>query len=299
MMRKILITGISGFLGWNLFQRLRGSFPVVGTYSRHRPRLPEEAVRALDLRDPGAAETVCREISPSVIVHCAALTSPAACLRDPGLAREVNTGGTERIARAARRIGARLIYISTDRVFDGRKGDYREEDAPNPLGPYGQSKLAGEELVREILPGHPILRLPLMYGPPSPFSGSSLDFIFKGFRERSRINLFIDQFRTPLYVEDAGGGIELLLTKPELGETYHLGGGERINRAEFGYRTAEIFDYDPSVINPVRMSEMPHYPPSPPDASLNSDLFFRVTGFRGRGVNEGLLALKQAKAQFP
>ncbi|MDP8236521.1 MAG: SDR family oxidoreductase [Candidatus Erginobacter occultus] len=291
---KILITGISGFLGWNLFDYLAGRFPISGTYNRHRPQLPPERAFRLDLGDPEAAGEIFRQLSPGVIIHCAAVTSPAACLADPELAREVNVAGTERVARAAAAAGARMIYISTDRVFDGKRGDYREADPPNPLGSYGRSKLAGENLVREIVPDHLVLRLPLMYGPPSPFSGSFVEFMREGFGGKTALNLFTDQFRTPLYVEDAGRGIELILKHPEMTGLYHLGGSERIDRAEFGYRMAEVFNCDPAVINPVRMADQPHYPPTPPDASLNSDRFFRETGFRGRGVNEGLRALKTA-----
>lgn len=291
---RILITGVSGFLGWNLFGYLHDRFLVIGTYGRHRPGLPEGTIYPLDLVDPDAAGEICRETSPSVIIHCAAVTSPAACLADPETARKINTAGTERVARAARETGARMIYVSTDRVFDGKKGDYREADPPNPLGPYGQTKLAGEELVRRIVPRHLVLRLPLMYGPPSPFSGSFIEFMREGFLGRRRLDLFSDQFRTPLYAEDAARGIELILERPDMEGVYHLGGSERIDRAEFGCRMAGIFGYDPAVINPVRMADQPHYPPTPADASLNSDRFFRATGFRGRGVDEGLTALSKA-----
>ncbi len=292
MKAKILITGVTGFLGWNLFRHLADRFSVTGTYGRHRPRRPGLTAARLDLRDREAAGKIISRFSPETVIHCAALTSPAACLADPELAREINTAGTESIARAARGIGARLIYISTDRVFDGKKGRYREDDLPNPLGPYGRSKLAGEKLVLKIAPGSLVLRLPLMYGPPSPFSGSFIEFMREGFLGRAPLNLFTDQYRTPLYAGDAARGIELILTRPGMKGLYHLGGSERINRAEFGYRMAEIFNYDPALINPVRMADQPHYPPTPPDASLNSDLFFQATGFRGRGVDEGLTALK-------
>lgn len=296
MTDRILITGISGFLGWNIFQYLhrREGFRLFGAYHRHRPPLGAEEAGELDIRDRKAAEKLIGGWAPEVIIHCAAVTSPAACLKNPRLAEEINLGGTETIARAARAAGARMIYISTDRVFDGKKGDYREDDPTGPLGPYGQTKLAGEELVRRIVPDHLVLRLPLMYGPPSPFSSSFIEFMRKGFLEHTRLDLFLDQYRTPLYVEDAGRGIELILQRPEMRGVYHLGGSERIDRAEFGYRMAKIFNYDPTVINPVLMAKHPHYPPTPLDASLNSDRFFRATGFRGRGVNEGLLALKES-----
>lgn len=290
---RVLITGVSGFLGWHLFHHLSPRFSVTGTYSRHRPQLSGAAAERLDLKDPAATGKIFSRLSPEVVIHCAAVTSPAACLADPELTREVNIAGTESIARAAQIAGTRMIYISTDRVFDGKQGNYRETDTPRPLGPYGQSKLIGEELVRKIVPEHLILRLPLMYGSASPFSGSFLEFMRKGFLGHTTLDLFLDQYRTPLYVADAGRGVKLILERPELQGLYHLGGSERINRVDFGYRMAKVFNYNPAVINPVRMADLPHYPPTPLDASLNSDLFFQATGFRGRGVMEGLTAMSE------
>jgi dTDP-4-dehydrorhamnose reductase len=112
-----------------------------------------------------------------------------------------------------------------------------------------------------------------------------------GFRNNRPLELFQDQFRTPLYVEDAGAGIKILLARPELTELYHLGGSERINRSDFGYRMAEIFKFDPSVIRPTLMTDKPGIPPTPTDATLNSGKFFQATGFRGRDVTKGLLTL--------
>ena len=113
-----------------------------------------------------------------------------------------------------------------------------------------------------------------------------------GFRNNSTLELFQDQFRTPIYVSDAGHGIEIILDRPELTGVYHLGGSERINRSDFGYRMAEILGFDPSVIRLTLMSDKTGIPPTPADATLDSGKFFRATGFRGRDVTEGLESLK-------
>ena len=212
-------------------------------------------------------------------------------MNNMALSREINISGTENIARAAEKEKARLIFISTDRVFSGDTGNYRETDRPGPRGHYGKTKLAGEEIVESIASDWVILRLPLMYGPPSPFSSSFLGFMLDGFRDNSTLELFQDQFRTPIYVSDAGHGIEIILDRPELTGVYHLGGSERINRSDFGYRMAEILGFNPSVIRPTLMSDKTGIPPTPADATLDSGKFFRATGFRGRDVTEGLLAL--------
>jgi dTDP-4-dehydrorhamnose reductase len=289
---RILITGVSGFLGWNLFQYLKNTYHILGTFGRHCPEQDGGNFAHLDIRETVEVNRICRSFSPDIIIHTAALTSPAECMANKNLAREINVSGTENIVSAAEEEKARMIFISTDRVFSGDTGDYRETDPTGPRGHYGKTKLAGEEIVESIASDCVILRLPLMYGPPSPFSSSFLGFMLDGFRNNSTLELFQDQFRTPIYVADAGHGIEIILDRPELTGVYHLGGSERINRSDFGYRMAEIFGFDPSVIRPTLMSKKTNNPPTPADATLDSGKFFRATGFRGRDVTEGLKSLQ-------
>ena len=288
---RILITGVSGFLGWNLFQHFKNTYHILGTFGRHHPDDDGGNFAHLDIRYTAEVNRICRSFSADVIIHTAAMTFPEECMNNMALAREINISETENIARAAEKDKARLIFISTDRVFGGEKGGYKEDDPTGPKGHYGRTKLAGEEIVKSIVSNYIILRLPLIYGPPSPFSSSFLGFMLDGFRNNRSLELFQDQFRTPLYVEDAGAGIKILLARPELTGLYHLGGSERINRSDFGYRMAEIFKFDPSVIRPTLMTDKPGIPPTPTDATLNSGKFFQATGFRGRDVTKGLLTL--------
>ena len=291
VVKKILLTGVSGFLGWNLFRELSRDFLILGTYLHHHPPLPKGKIAPLDIKNPSAVEALIREFTPEVIVHTAALTSPAFCQENPAAARETNLDGTAHLARAAALIEARFIYISTDRIFNGKQGNYSETDRPDPLGVYGKTKLQGEKAVRSILSNYLIIRLPLMYGPPSPFHGSFIQWMLDSWRERKPLRLFTDQLRTPLYVGDARKAFQLLLAHPALRGTYHLGGGERINRAGFGYRMAKIFNLDPAVIVPTRMADIPHLPPTPPDVSLNSEKIFRAITCRARDIQEGLRGL--------
>lgn len=296
---RLLITGVSGFLGWNLFLCLRERYEVIGTYSSHPPPGGAGRFLPLDVRDGGATARLAREISPEIVIHAAAVTSPALCAARPELARAINFLGTVNVLRAARAVGARLLYTSTDRVFDGRRGWYTEDDAPHPLGPYEANKLAGEREIGKALPEALLARLPLLYGPKSPSHGSFLEWMFEAFRNRTPLKLFADQFRTPLYVEDAARAIGLLLGKPDLAGLYHLGGPERLSRSDFGYRMAEVFGFDPKVIVPARMADEKDIPPTPADVSLNSDKLFQAVGFRGRGVGEGLRACKDSLAPIP
>jgi len=294
---RILITGGSGFLGWNLCQYFKDTHHILGTFGLNRPEDSTTELVHLDIRDEAEVYRICESFTPDIIIHTVAIASPAECMNNMDRAWEVNVSGTGNISKAAAREKARLIFISTDRVFSGEKGEYIETDSTVPRGQYGRTKLAGEEIVRKIATDYIVLRLPLMYGPPSPFHSSFLEFMLDGFINGGTLELFQDQFRTPLYSEDAGRGIELLLDNPQLTGIYHLGGSERINRSDFGYRMAEIFGFDPSVIRPALMAKKTGIPPTPFDASLNSDKFFRATGFRGRDVTEGLKSLKSKYSQ--
>ena len=289
---KIIITGLTGFLGWGLFNFLKTRHQVLGTFFSHEPETDNGSSVFLDIRDNNAVRRLVRNFRPEFIIHTAAVTSPAECLKNPELARQVNVEGTEQIARAAEG-RCRLIYTSTDRVFDGQRGNYREEDLPHPPGIYGQTKLEGEKRLEEISPDFLIIRLPLMYGPPSPFHGPFTSWMLEAFMSKKPLSLFTDQFRSPLYLGDALKAIDRILEHPQLSGLYHIGGSERINRADFGYRMAEIFGCDPSLIRPVKMTDLPHLPPSPADASLNSDKFFQATGFRARNATDGLRKLKE------
>lgn len=296
-MKRILITGVSGFLGYNLFNFLQKRHRLLGTFFRHPLQEAGGAVAPLNLRDEAVVRQVCDGFKPDIIIHTAAVTSPAECREKPETARAINALGTAYVARASARVGSRLIYTSTDRVFDGTRGGYAEEDPPHPLECYGETKLEGEEQVRRFAPGSLILRLPLLYGPPGPFHSSFIGWMIEAFEKGKTLELFTDQFRSPLYVRDACLAIALAIQRPDLTGIYHVGGSDRIDRAAFGFKMAEIFGYDPSVIRPVRMADKPHCPPSPADASLKSERFYRATGFRGRGVTEGLLALQEETAR--
>ena len=291
--KKILITGVSGFLGYNLFQDFRNNFQVVGTFSGNKLELPGGDTCHLDIRDEEEVQLLFQNRPPDIIIHTAALTSPAFCRQHRRRARAVNIEGAARIARAARQWRCSLISMSTDRVFDGKKGDYREDDRALPRGYYGETKLESEKLIRGILPEAVVLRLPLLYGPPSPFHGSFVSWMIDAFRGRNPLHLFTDQFRTPLYVTDVSRALERIIERADLRGLFHLGGPERISRSDFGYRMAEIFNFDPSIIRPIKMEEKPHLPPSPADASLNSEKLYKLLNLRPKNVKEGLRALKK------
>ena len=138
-----------------------------------------------------------RHFDPEVVVHTAAMGDVDACERHPEVAHRVNTQGTEAIARAAVAVGARLISISTDQVYDGVKGQYDEADVPQPLMVYGRSKLEGERRAAAICPPTVILRLALMYGWGSSSRLNFVDWLVQRLRAGQEVPLFTDQVPYP------------------------------------------------------------------------------------------------------
>ena len=144
----LLITGGSGFLGWNLARQAAKSYDVSFTYGRHPVAIPHCREYHLDLHDHHQIEDVIKDIAPDAIIHTAALANADVCEKRRTVAYDVNVAATERIAQCAEDLNCRLVYISTDLVFDGQRGNYAEQDRPNPLNYYAQSKLLGEKEIK-------------------------------------------------------------------------------------------------------------------------------------------------------
>ena len=294
-MKRILVTGVSGFLGRYVATTLKNHHAVLGTYCNHTPVLDAEELTHLDLTDVETVQATCRAFRPDVVVHAAALSDVDACERHPNDAYDVNVRGTEAIAQAAVAVGARLIYISTDQVYDGVKGHYDEADVPQPLMVYGRTKLEGEHRATAICRDTVILRIALLYGWGVPSRLNFVDRLIDQLQTGQEAALFIDQYRTPLYVVQAAEAIGRLIEAPEVRKTFNLGGGERINRYVFGLKLCEVFDLPKALLKPVEMSSMGGLAARPPDCSLNSSKISSRLPIVPLTVEEGLRSMRQQR----
>ncbi len=145
---KLLITGASGLLGSKLVElALQAGHHVTSLYNEH-PAKGSEAIR-VDLRDAEAVRKILTRRAPDAVIHTAFITDVDFCQRNPSLAMYINGKAAGIIAEVCRELRSFLVYVSTDYVFNGQTGLYREEDKPNPINAYGQSKLLGEQLTRD------------------------------------------------------------------------------------------------------------------------------------------------------
>ncbi len=220
--KSIWITGAGGLVGNHLIRNARAA-RVIG--------LTREM---LDLTDFAAVERQFESETPGLVIHCAAMSRSPDCQANPALARRINVEATALLAGLAREVD--FIFFSTDLVFDGRKGDYVETDAVNPLSIYGETKAAAEQIVARN-PRHTIVRLALCGGV-SPKGRTAFNEELEGaWRAGRSVKLFSDEFRTPLPASVAARAVWELAAQSAPG-VYHLGGAQRLSRLEIGQSVA-------------------------------------------------------------
>jgi dTDP-4-dehydrorhamnose reductase len=265
----LLLTGASGQLGSYLLRELRsrGVDFVAWSGTRCGEHLAS-LLQPVDLSHPDQVAAAFRQAGPSLVVHAGAMASVADCLHDPARARRVNTEGSRLLAELTDNAGARLVFVSTDLVFDGERGGYSEEDTPAPLSIYGRSKLAAEQAVLEI-PRHAVVRCSLLFGPSLTERHSFLDQQLVALRERKPFALFADEWRTPLSLLTAARTL-LTVAESDFAGLLHLGGPERLSRLDMGRRLARFLGMDGSIFGTAMRDGVSGNEPRPRDVSLDS-----------------------------
>ena len=252
--KRMLVTGGSGYLGQWVVRQARPGWDVTATYLHHPIETEEQppgvSWRRLDVRDRGAVSALVQEVEPAVIVHAAAL--------NPGQGSDfeaINATGTHHVARAAACQRARLIHISSDVIFDGKKGNYAEEDRPSPITPYGHSKALAEAEVEASGAEAVIVRTSLIYGW-RPHLDRGTRWIVDDTGAGKPVHLFTDEVRCPIWVESLAAAAVELAGLDTTG-VLHVAGAQALSRYEFGLRLLRFHgvDVDPSLVIPTRSRE--------------------------------------------
>ena len=284
---KILLTGGSGLFGRAFAELIkdRTSHDIYATYNENIVD-SEEAV-FLDITDKKRVEEVIKKLQPDVVVHAAAFTNVDKCEVEKEKAYDINAEGTKNVAMASNEIGAKMIYISTDYVFDGTKGFYEEKDKTNPISYYGLTKLEGEKAVQEICNDFIIARTSVIYGA---HKKNFATWVIKELREENQIKIITDQWVSPTLNVDLAEQILALIEKDEKG-IFHTAGGERINRYDFVVEMARVFDFNEKLIIPATSKEMNWIAKRPMDSSLNVSKISKIK--KPYMVEESLRLLKK------
>jgi len=281
---KVLVTGATGLLGGKLVNVLSKEYEVVPTY-RMQALHPDSMRMDVTDRD-GVFRTLC-EVRPDVVVHAAAETNADKCETDRESAWRVNAAGTRNVAEACAKIRAKLVYVSTDYVFDGQKGLYTEDDEVNPISHYGLTKLKGEQFVRDLCEDYVITRTSVLYG----WHSKKLNFatwVVNSLRNGRKISVVEDHYNSPTLADNLAEMI-LSIVKRGASGVYHTAGAERIARYEFALKIVEALSLDRALITPVRMRDVKSWVARrPADSSLCVDKVRRETGASPLHLNEAL-----------
>ena len=269
---RILLTGATGFLGTHLLRELRTRGLTVEAWGGPHCQA-SNAMRTLDLADENAVADAFRAARPGVVLHAGARARVADCHRNPARAYRVNAYATAALGGLAAAAGARLVLVSTDLVFDGERGGYREDDAASPTSVYGRSKRAAEEAALNA-PGAAAVRLSLLYGPGPPGRASFFDLQVRALSTGAPVTLFADEWRTPLAVTTAARALADVASSDFSG-LLHVGGPERLSRLEMGQRLAAFLHIPPTGLVPGNRTGSPAPEPRPRDTSFDSSLWRR------------------------
>jgi len=249
---KILLTGASGLLGLNLGLKIGQTQRIFGLDRGKLRNTPFELIRA-DLTQPQAVSRLLEQVHPEAILHTAALANLEECETNPQAARLLNAEIPGLLAEAAAKASIRLLHISTDAVFDGTKdGFYSEEDAPNPLSVYAQTKLLGEKNVLSANPAAAIARVNF-FGWSLTGTRSLSEFFYNKLSSGQPANGFTDVYFCPLFVGDLAE-ILLKMLQKDLSGLYHAVGAQALSKYEFGAQIARQFGFDERLIRPVSVS---------------------------------------------
>lgn len=277
---KVLITGSSGFLGQHLIRYAPVSIHIIAHYSQN---LPLEFGRRINLFQADFIHNPWKqfqELHPDVIIHTGAMASIDACEERKELARQINYHASCQLARLSGEMGSRLIFISSDVVFDGKKGNYNEDDYPRPLNIYAETKNNAERYILENHHNAVVIRPSLFYGRALQGRRSFTEIMLTQLCEDKNVATFTDQYRTPIFVHDLAKAIWELANHHYCG-IIHLGGPQKVSRYEIGLMLCEIFDLDKKLLIPVKSAEIQLKVPRPLDCSLDISRARRIlkTGF--------------------
>ncbi len=274
-MKKLLVTGASGFLGWNLCQYAQTDWQVYGTYFSHEVTITGATLSKTDLKDFAALDQLFKEIKPDAVIHTAAASKPNFCQTHREESYAINVTAALNIARLCSENNLPCAFTSTDLVFNGKHPLYKETDPVCPINYYGEQKVVAEQKMSEIYPAIALCRMPLMFGLASPVSPSFVQGMVNNLKAGKVINLFTDEFRTPASATAASQGLLLAIEKQVQG-VLHLGGKNRLSRYDFGLLSADILQLPTDLIQPGKQADVVAVAPRSPDTSLDSSKAFAL-----------------------
>jgi dTDP-4-dehydrorhamnose reductase len=276
-MSRILVIGAKGMLGKDLTKEFKFSFP--------EDEILEWDINEIDIREEESTLAKIERARPAIVIHTAGYTDVDGCETNASEAFEVNAEGTRHVATGAKRCGARVVYLSTDYVFDGKKGKpYLEEDPPNPLNHYGHSKWKGEQYIHELGRDGLIVRTQWLYGR---YGKNFVTTILRQAKEKNILSIVDDQIGSPTYTVDLSKAISVLIQQKASG-IFHVVNSEFCSWHAFGQTILEYSGMDGITVIPIPTKELGRPATRPLFSVLSTQRFREQTGMTLRPWSEAL-----------
>ena len=246
-MKRVLITGSNGQLGSSVIALLKDKFDIIATSkTNHRNKN-----YIFDITNKILCNDIISIHDPDIIINLAALTNVDLCEKNPGLSMSVNVGGVQNLLDTFK---GKIIHISTDYVFDGKKGPYKETDKTNPINIYGLSKLAGEKVILSRS-NNLVIRTNILYAYNKTVGASFFNWVIMNLKNKKLINVVDDQFGNPTWVNSLVIAIYSAIKK-DINGILHWSDLDYLSRFDFALKIAEEYDLDKKLILPIKSSEL-------------------------------------------
>ena len=292
--QKVLVIGANGLLGQKLVDTFLDDFEVHGIGRKNKPSLEFDNFNytVCDITNREQILDLVRTFEPNFIVNSAAYTNVDGCEDEKEECWKINVVGVENLANVAKRFGIHVVHISTDYVFDGVEGNYDEESRPKPLGYYGRTKLASENVLISSGIDCAIVRTMVLYGIGIDLNHNFVTWIIEKLTNGESINIVDDQFGHPTLVDDLAKAILKIVDLKKTG-VYNVAGSECMSRFELAQKIAEVFNLNFSLIHPIKTKDLNQKAPRPLNSSFDLNKTLKELGFQLSDVGKGLQTLRQ------
>ena len=287
MKSKLLVLGGSGLVGSAFIDFAKNDYDIIFSYNKNEIKIPNtESFKINLLNDSDKIETIIKNYNPDVVLHTVAHSNLDLCETDHYITDKLHIDLTQKIANVCVSTNSKLIFLSTDAVFEGQLNKrYGEDDITNPINYYGKTKLRAEKIVLDASLNNTVLRTSVIYGwhKKSRFTNWILDYLKDG----KQVDPFSDQFNTPTLIDDLIKVI-LKIIDNDISGLYHAAGKTCLNRYEFAILLAKKFSYNLTLIHPVTKIEKKQDAPRPISTCLDSSKLENITNFSFSDISSGI-----------
>jgi len=254
---RTLITGCNGLLGQKLIRNRAHQEEILGIDLGSNSLVTDIdfQYKTLDLCDRPKTIELIRSFKPDLILHAAAMTNVDKCELEKEACWQANVIATDSIVTGANYCASKIVFISTDYIFDGISGPYTEDDTPNPIGYYGKSKLAAENLIRGSGLSNVIIRTIVLYGVGIGLKASFVGWLLSELRAERTVNIVTDQRGNTTLADDLVRGIDRIISLKKDG-IYNIGGSDHLSRFDFAIETANFFGLRTDLIKPITTDKL-------------------------------------------